>query len=281
MASLSIREFRPADISFALTQTAREGWDNTAASFEVCLAHDPAGCFIAELDGQPAGMITTTRYARAAWIGHLIVPPEDRRQGIGEQLMAHTMQHLASQGVQTIRLEADPPGVNLYRRLGFVDEFESLRFETFGPVDTDSTEADPMTPHDLPEVAAFDAQHFGDDRGRLLELLFDHAAAGLCVRARGDLAGYLLVSPSTRGLRLGPWVASDAASARTLLKTALAQVTTGTIVLGVPQPNLRAVALLESFQFARTPSCRRMVHGPQSATGRPHNVYGIANGAMG
>ena len=125
---LAIRTFGADDFGFASEQTAREGWDATAELFELCLAHDPGGSFVAEAGGQRVGMVTTTCYQRSGWIGNLIVPPEHRRQGIGERLMKHALEHLLRRGVRTIRLEADPPGIGIYRRLGFVDEFESPRF---------------------------------------------------------------------------------------------------------------------------------------------------------
>ena len=80
---LKLRLFRETDIDFALSETKREGWDPTRETFEIHLAHDPEGCFIA-VDGDDAvGMITTTRYEKTGWIGELIVTPESRGRGIG------------------------------------------------------------------------------------------------------------------------------------------------------------------------------------------------------
>ena len=102
---VAIRTFDRRDIDFALEQTSREGWDNTSDFFEICLKHDPDGCFIAEAGAQRVGMVTTTRYGCTAWIGNLIVPAECRRQGIGRRLMSHAMAHLSRLGVRTLRLE--------------------------------------------------------------------------------------------------------------------------------------------------------------------------------
>ncbi len=281
MSHASIREFTRADIEFATAQTDREGWHSTAASFEMCLRHDPDGCFIAEVAGTRAGMVSTTQYVEAAWIGRLIVSPEFRRRGVGRDLMIRAMQHLARFGVRTIRLEADPPGVNLYRSLGFVDEFESLRFcgrADRGPADA---AVDTMTEDDLDEVAAFDAEHFGDDRSRLLRLLLPQAIAARSLRSGGSVRGYALLMPSRKGARIGPWVAVDESTARTLLQAVLAGPIKGTVSVGFPGVNQSAVAMLESFGFLASASCCRMVHGPRWAVGLPERVYGIASGAMG
>lgn len=281
----TIRTFTEGDIAFALEQTAREGWDATTELFEACLAHDLDGGFIAETETGRVGMVTTTRHDRTGWIGNLIVPPENRKQGIGGGLMTHAMAHLAGQGVRTVRLEADPPGVRLYRRLGFVDEFESLRFQLpAGRVDQGRCEpAVParMTAADLPAVTAFDVVHFGDHRERLLKLLFQQARAAYCLRDGGKLSGYAFVVPSRLGVRLGPFVAADRRDAELLLQTVLADWCESTILLAVPCLNADAINLFESRGFERKPSCCRMIHGKRVAAGQPEHIFAIANGAMG
>ena len=277
----SIRQFREHDIAFALTQTAREGWDATTELFQLHLAHDPEGCFIAECDGDRAGMITTTRYARTAWIGNLIVLPDHRRQGIGERLMTHAMTHLSRQGVRTVRLEADPLGIKLYKRLGFVDEFDSLRFRLGPRAGRGESTAQPLLPADLAEVRAFDGEYFGDDRGRLLDLLLGEARAAYWLRADREVRGYAMVLPSAQGVRLGPWVAVDREAAQLLLQSILESLPDTSVVLGVPGVNRQAIGILEAGGFSRTPSSYRMIHGERAACGDPGKIYAIANGAVG
>ena len=285
----TIRLFTPGDIEFALAQTTREGWDTAAEFFPLCVTHDPHGCFIAEHDGHRAGMITTTRYARTAWIGNLIVPPEHRHKGIGALLMKHTMTYLFERGVETIRREADLPGVKLYRRLGFGDEFESLRFERRPAGATAagssrgrlSSGVETIQTASRDEVTRFDAEYFGDDRSSLLDLLIEGATATYAVRSGGRLGGYAAVQPSASGLRIGPWIAPDREEAECLLGAVLDDFADKTLAVGVPSVNIDAVAMLESHGFRKTPSSLRMVFGQRTAVGRPERVFGIANGAMG
>lgn len=278
--AVSIRTFHKADIEFALAQTTREGWDPTGEFFQLCLAHDPHGGFIAEADDRRVGMVTTTRHGCTGWIGNLIVVPERRRRGIGRRLVAHAMEHLASQSIATIRLEADPPGIRLYRRLGFTDEFESLRFRLDTRTQAFDQRTERFTRADLPAIAAFDHEHFGDDRGRLLKLLLAQAKAAYALRDHRQIRGYAFVVASRLGTRIGPWVARDAEAAETLLQSILTDWPDTAIALGTPSPNHAAVALLESHGFARVPSSYRMVYGRQSA-GHPEKIFAIGNGAMG
>jgi ribosomal protein S18 acetylase RimI-like enzyme len=276
-----IRPFTADDIEFAVAQTTREGWDPTPAFFGLCLACDPDGCFIAEADGQRVGLITTTCYVRTGWIGNLIVAPERRRRGIGERLMRHALGYLARRAVGTVRLDADPAGVPLYLRLGFVDEYESPRLRLAAAAAGREREARRVTPADLPALAAFDWQHFGDQRAKLLEHLCRQACSAFWLGDAHHVQGYALAVPSRLGVRIGPWIATERAVAEQLLGALMYDLRGTPLVVAVPGPNRDALELLASLGFARTSSCRRMVLGPPIAGGHPEHVYALANGAMG
>ena len=271
----------PSDFGFCLDQTAREGWDNTVATFGAELAHDPDGCFLATVGGIPAAMVTTTSYAVSGWIGNLIVAPEARGKGIGSLLMERAIAHLRNRNISTIRLEADPPGVRIYRRLGFRDEFESPRFRREGGSVAPSPNCAAARTDELAALTVFDAVRFGDDRSRLLALLWEHSLAVLRTPKRGALAGYLMLQPSSAGLRIGPWVADHGQAASDLLDAALAFARERTAILACPGPNQPVRELLRERGFLPTPSSLRMVRGPCLAGGNPECVYALANGAQG
>ncbi len=277
----TIRPFTHADIEFGLTQTLREGWNSTEEFFRAWLEHDPDGAFIAQAGEQTVGLVTTTRYARTGWIGNLIVVPERRSQGIGRALMTRAMAHVAGSGVRTIQLEADPPGVPLYRSLGFVDEFESLRFQRAPQRPAGGQAVKPVAPANLSALADFDAGEFGDDRGRMLALLHRMAKDAYWLCKAGRPCGYAFVLPSRCGVRLGPWVADSVQVAETLLQAVLRDWGDQMIVLGCPSPNRDAAVLLAAHGVQQTPSCLRMVYGEPTGAGHPVHVYGIGNGAMG
>jgi GNAT superfamily N-acetyltransferase len=278
---ISFRVFKQNDIEFAVAQTSRESWDPTADSFRIWLAHDPDGCFIAESDGRRVGMVTTTCFAQTGWIGNVIVPPEFRSCGIGRRLMNQAVEHLAGRGIRTLRLEADPPGVKLYRSLGFVVDYESLRFEIKGPYGSCDPTAERIERRDLPEVLAFDAEHFGDDRSRLLGMIFDVAESAHWLRDGDHLRGYAFVVPSRSGLQVGPGVATDRDTADALLQTILANAGDTMVHLGIPESSRDTIASLEAHGFRRDVPVLRMVYGEKIAAGRPENTFAIAGGATG
>lgn len=278
---IEIRPFTDADIPFALEQTTREGWATGRTMFETYVEHDPDGAFIAWHEGGRAGMVTTTRYAASAWIGNLIVPPAVRSRGIGRALMERGLRHLRETGASTVRLDGDPLGLALYRSLGFVDEYESLRFRRNPALEGFTTRAEPLDPGDLAEVLAFDAEHFGDDRGRLLRILFRRSCHAFVARRDGNVRGFVLTEEANLGLRAGPCVATDAEVARELLVTVLASAGPHTTTLGIPAPNQHGRELHEALGFSATPSSLRMVLGNHQAAGNLECIFAIAGGAIG
>jgi len=278
---LVVRPFVGEDIPFALEQIQREGWSSSAEVMSLHLRHDPEGCFVAEVMGARVGMVTTTAFRKSGWVGNLIVTPRARAMGVGTRLMEHAVRHLASRGHSTLRLEADPMGVNIYCRIGFVDELPSPRFALEEPPAATRSMAVLLDPGDLAAVASFDAPRFGDARGELLRGFLSLSTVALRVPARGRLAGYLMVQPFPGGTRLGPWVADSDGAAAELLRGAAAHLGRPLTVVALPGVNRAGIALLTACGFIPTPSSLRMVRGPRVAGGRAECVYGLASGAVG
>jgi ribosomal protein S18 acetylase RimI-like enzyme len=276
-----IRPLEPGDIGFCVAQTGREGWTSTSDDFAVHLAHDPEGCFVATVGGKLAGMVTTTCYRETGWIGNLIVPPEYRGRRLGSALMERAIAWLESRGMRTLRLEADPLGIGIYRRLGFVDEYTSPRFRLDPGYLTKSPSVARLVVGDIPAVASFDAPNFGDDRSRLLAMLLGRARAAFRVPHQGSMAGYVLVLGGARGLRVGPWVAEEPQAAGELLAAVVSFARDQTATLAVPGPNRLCQEMVRRAGFRETPSSLRMVRGAAAGCGKPENVYALANGAVG
>jgi ribosomal protein S18 acetylase RimI-like enzyme len=267
------------DIGFAAEQTVREGWASGRDDFVAYLEHEPGGCFVAREGGRRIGMVTTTRHGVSGWIANLIVVPEARSRGVGRALMERGLAYLEEAGVATVRLDGDPPGIPLYRSLGFVDEWESLRFRWQGREAPASTAVERITSADLDKILTFDAPRFGDDRSKWLRLFRGSGCQGFKVGRHGELAGYLMMVRTDIALRIGPCVAVDAGAARALVAAALDAGEIATV--GLPESNHEARALYEDLGFRQTASSLRMVRGPMTASGDLNQVYAIANGAVG
>ena len=104
------------------------GWNQVEADWRRLLDLQPDGCFVAELDGIPAGTVTTCRFGPVAWVAMMLVDKSFRSRGIGRALMSRALDDLDSAGVRTIRLDATPLGRPLYESLDFVAEATFARY---------------------------------------------------------------------------------------------------------------------------------------------------------
>ena len=123
-----IRRMEASDIDFAFACTSAEGWQSKKEAFEGFLAHDPAGCFVGELDGRRIGICVGTKYQSHGFIGNLIVVRDMRGRGYGGRLFKHAIQYLQSSGVESVFLDGASDAVPIYEKAGFRRICKSLRF---------------------------------------------------------------------------------------------------------------------------------------------------------
>lgn len=124
-----LRVMTKADVPAGLRLNELAGWNQTADDWHRFLEASPDGCFVAEEQGEVRGTATTISYEnRFAWIGMVLVDPEYRKQGFGTQLLHRTIEYLDGRKIPTMKLDATPLGQPLYRKLGFVTEYEIERW---------------------------------------------------------------------------------------------------------------------------------------------------------
>jgi len=93
----------------------------TRASVLSCLEKDPGGCFVAEEDGRVVGIIFSRTWGCVGWFGPLAVSPECQGRGIGQQLIAASLDYLRRNGgiIGLETMPESPYNLGLYLRLGF------------------------------------------------------------------------------------------------------------------------------------------------------------------
>ncbi len=188
---------------------------------------------------------------------------------------------LVHRGHGTVRLDADPPGFNIYRRLGFLAELESRRFRLDAPSVFPITSAVPMAAERLNEIGRLDQSAVGDDRSRLLRLLFAHAEAAFVVERRTRAAGFAFVIPTTTGVHVGPLIAEDEGVARDLWGAALYAARGRRIAAGIPASNRAGCDLLRSLGFVDQAASVRMVRGHAGPGASSDRVFAVGSGAFG
>jgi ribosomal protein S18 acetylase RimI-like enzyme len=287
MEGCSIRPFKDEDIDFAYKLDVMEQWDHTRDDIKRVLGFEPNGCFIAEIGGEPVGHVFSISYGRLGWIGFLIVKTEYRRRGIGTLLMKRAIDYLLSRKANTIKLEAVPIMANLYRKLGFVDEFDSLRFIRIGgKISSVSSHCVKLLKkREIAELAEFDAGYFGANRIRVLNGLYQDNPQ-LCFVSRNDseIVGYAMCYEAESGHRIGPWVCNpeNLQVARELLTKCIETIGRNEkLYIGVPAVNERSVEILRDLGFEQCSKSIRMYLGKKLEIERVDGLFAIGGPEKG
>jgi len=173
----------------------------------------------------------------------------------------------------------------LYRKLGFTDRFDSLRFmSTRRKIISGQTDfAIQMAEKDIAEAAEFDAKYFGADRTRVLTGLYQ-AYPRLCFVARinSDFAGYIMCRKAESGYNLGPFVCSSEQAATQLLAKCLQRLPPkASVYVGVPAVNGKAADMLRRHGFKQYSRSIRMRLGRNLETEKQTGIYAIGGPMKG
>jgi GNAT superfamily N-acetyltransferase len=99
------------------------GWNQSEQDWLNLFDFAPQGCFGIDIAGALAATTTVVSYGTdLAWIGMVLTDARYRRQGLASALMNHSLDYLARNPVDWIKLDATEMGQPFYRRFGFEDE---------------------------------------------------------------------------------------------------------------------------------------------------------------
>jgi len=265
------------DLHFARYLTETVGWNYSLSDFERLLYYEPEGCFVVKQNGEPVGIVTTTTYGKLAWVGSLIVLEHYRGKGVGSELMKHAISYLKTKGVETIRLDAASKAIPLYKRLGFKEEYDSLRFIGAGR-ELICRKVSKMENEDLESVVHLDTRFFGANRERVLRRVYKDFQ-DLCFVSFTDekLTGYIMAKRGINEIKVGPWICDPKHTeiAEELLKAILNEAKGMKIWVGIPSGNKKSVNILKKHGFVDQPKSIRMYYGKLGYVGLINGVFGI------
>lgn len=269
------RVMKPNDEGFFMQLMDMVGWGMTPGDYSRMLNLSPDGLFISSLDGLDLGMVATVNYGEIAWIGNLVVLPESRGKGMGKALMEKAIKHLIDEGAKSVRLDGVPLAVPLYRRLGFKDEYQSLRY-TGVATEHEAFMTRPMEVDDLKVVGDYDESIFKASRHRVIKFTYETNPEFAFTAWDGkNLIGYIMAKQGKTNLKIGPWLSESPEIAEELLKSLMNQVVGTDLWVGLPQPNLDGVSILEKYGFNATTSSLRMCYGDCSVVEIASKIYGL------
>ena len=281
---VSIRNMRDEDIDPALALINEEGWGYTRIEIERMLLMDPEGSFVFE-DRHPLGVITSVSYGRTGVIGHLVVSEDARGKKIGQSLIKRAVEYCEGAGAESILLYATPEGLPVYKKFAFIERRPAIITRaTFSEADfgPDRNPCMKMMPGDLDYVLAMDARSFGDDRGKLLRLLYaQFPQHSWKLVHHGQLMGFVMGRTTPSGYDIGPLECdSGPRDADSLLRAVLRSFGKGVVYLGVFADHTNAVEMLNTLKPLNTWRTTLMIRGADRYP-CPEGAYGISSFELG
>lgn len=283
-AGTHLRPMTHDDISAGLRLCRLSSWNQVQDDWGYFVDSPDGGGLLAEKNGVVVGTVAFLRYAsNFSWLSMMLVDPRERRAGIGSKLMETALNALARESC--VRLDATPLGDSIYRRCGFIPEYELARTvvtvtaERFRPR---PGSAQPMGPHDLTEIFACDRRIFGADRGALLASFHQRKPGLAWVARRGaEVVGYSFGRPGYLYQHLGPIVAESVGIARDLVEHCVSMQNGNRIAVDAPLAGVEWVEWLESRGFVIERRFLRMRRGENHSPGAPDRQFAIAGPEFG
>lgn len=263
-----------------LLWAAEEGWNPGRADAAVFWATDPNGFLIAEHDDEPVGAISAVRYgAEFGVIGLYLVRRDLRGQGIGHALWLAAMARLAG---RTIAIDSAEAQAGNCAEWGFERAYRHVRHEIeasriAGAVPDDMLDARATPPEELRRL---DRACFPAPRAGFLQRWIAPPHRGLVTEREGEPHAFGVARPCRTGHKVGPLVARDAESARTILGALAAPLGDEAIYLDVPEASRTAMELVADLGMRPISACVRMYSGTPPPL-QLERVYGVTTLELG
>lgn len=279
LSSLVISKASLQEMDFFLSKAKEEGWNPGLCDALPFYSTDPNGFFIAKIDGEPVGCISTVAYNDSfGFLGFYIVIPKYRHQGIGIKLWNHGIAYLGS---RTIGLDGVVAQQKNYEKSHFKLYYKNIRYE--GNVDISITPVNLADLHSVPmeTLLAYDTPIFGILRNRFIQKWIDMPnARGLAKLDNGTLLGYGVIRRCHKGYKIGPLFADNLEIADEIFRGLSDKANGDLIYLDVPEINPQALKLAKSYHLQQCFETARMYTQPPSAQ-RLDKIFGVTTFELG
>ena len=253
-----------------------------------------------EKSNQMIGIILAVSNGLFGYIAHVIVKPEYREMGIGQELMNEGITYLKYKGCQTIKLDAVLAAQSLYERVDFIPELKSLRLTldlskktlcNAYQKDRDKFEKKLLVhntkEHDLSQILDADQELFGADRRNLLLTLFEQYPEYAFISQDKDdyLAGYLFGIFRDNCLLLKAGVCDSLETCASLIDAAIITATNKEelkyVKIGIVENSKYGIEVLDKLGFKQTSYSLRMYLGKKVETSINPALFAIGDPAKG
>lgn len=267
-----IRDLEMTDIEQAMQLNIAAGWNQTPADWKMILSCK--GYHLAAIvKDQIVATIASLDYDQFVWIAMVLVDPSFRRKGIATTLLNKVMAHYSD---RVLRLDGTEAGAAVYAHLGFREECYLHRWVLKKSTSLTIIDQDDKTSTvpDLDQLLSKDQAIFGGDRSPILESM------SKLNDPRTLSAAYLFSRVGHRAQQIGPLVASDISTARTLVESCITRSQSSQFYLDTFEHQEWEEVLLQ-LGFKRDRKFVRMQKGTVTDVGKVKFQYAIGGPEIG
>jgi GNAT superfamily N-acetyltransferase len=274
---------RAGELDAAGELVREAGWNQVAADWRIFMDLGTVYA-VRSRDARLVATAATLPFGdRFAWISMVLVTAEFRRGGLATRLLRRCIDDLLARNL-TPMLDATPAGRSVYRPLGFTDVWAFHRWSRGAPVG-EAMRGDhgvaPITDAVWPALCRYDARHFGADRSALLGRLRGRLPpAELYAERDGAITGFLLGRDGRSGAGIGPLIAEDDTTARSLLAVAFGALS-GPLYVDLADAKTAVAAFLTAHGFAPQRPFTRMVYRRSVSFDDPARTYAVVGPEFG
>lgn len=276
---VSLRAMNKDDLPSVVELSLEVSWPHREEDWDLLL--ETGEGIVLERDGRIVGSALAWRYGEEhASLGLVIVREGERGKGLGRRMLEEMLERLKG---RTVFLNATEEGLDLYRKLGFVEIGHIIQHQGMAPIMpladvVRNQRVRPIGGADG-DIPALYSRAGGVDRSALLETLSANGSTVVLERDY-EAVGFALIRRFGHGRLIGPIVAPDLRGAQTL----------ATHWLGSNAGAFCRIDAVEGTGFSEwlteiglppVGTVTTMARGPFTRGSGPAQVFGIALQAYG
>jgi GNAT superfamily N-acetyltransferase len=225
-----------------------------------------------EADGKIIGCGNAFCHGKIGWLGHIIVIPEYRNQGIGRSITKYLMEYLTGCGCKTQLLIATEMGEGVYRSLGFRASLSYIFYKSGLEHRQDKIENVRLINNaDIPFIKKMDREISGEERFGFIGRFLNNAYVYPDSDSNG-LRGFYLPE-----FENGYIAATDSKAGLELMKVRLNEGRTSAVI---PSSNREANDFIISRKFVEIRTAPKMIYG-NDIEWHPEKIYNRGSGYCG
>lgn len=278
------------------------GWGETKEDIRRMIANpDNKYILLISPENEIIAVTLTIQCGKIGFIGHVIVMPEFRGMGIGQEIMIEAINYLEFHGCTTIMLDAVQKAKSLYERVGFTFKMNSYRY--FLDISTEEkkkaleslfqkkAEEDlkifNTKDTDLQEILALDQVIFGCNRENLLIDFFEFfpESAFYSRDEKDEISGYCFGEFKDNTLYIRAGISNSLLDTTALIESIIVKANSKYklefVKIGLLENSVYGLPLIKKLGFKETSYSLRMFYGEETDVSFNPQIFAIGHPAKG